>query len=94
MRKFLIVPLLSIAAASAGAPAFAADEQFQIDAPRDQWLTIAQVVEKLTSQGYEVREVEMDDGVYEVEATTSDGRRIDAYVHPVTAEVLKEEEDD
>jgi hypothetical protein len=36
----------------------------------------------------------MDDGVYEVEATTSDGRRIDAYVHPVTAEILKEEEDD
>lgn len=92
MRKFLIVPLLSIAAASAGVAL--ADEQFQIDAPRDQWLTIAQVVEKLTSQGYEVREVEMDDGVYEVEATTSDGRRIDAYVHPVTAEILKEEEDD
>lgn len=92
MRKFLIVPLLSIAAASAGA-AFA-DEQFRIDAPRDQWLTIAQVTEKLTSEGYEVREVEMDDGVYEVEATTSDGRRIDAYVHPVTAEILKEEEDD
>ena len=92
MRKFLIVPLLSIAAASAGA-AFA-DEQFQIDAPRDQWLTIAQLTEKLTSEGYEVREVEMDDGVYEVEATTSDGRRIDAYVHPVTAEILKEEADD
>lgn len=94
MRKLLIVPALALAMATAAGASFASSDTVRIDAPRDQWLTIAQVTEKFTSQGYDVRQVKVEKGRYEVYAIDMDGRRIETYVHPVTGEILKREMDD
>lgn len=93
MRTLLILPAFALAIVGAAAASFAGSE-VRVDAPRDQWMTIPQIVETLTSKGYQVREVEQDDGVYEVEATDKDGKRVEVHVHPVTGEILRTELDD
>jgi len=94
MRKILIVPTLVFAlGAVASPPLFASDEDVRIDVPRDQWLTMEQITEKLAFQGYDVRRVKVEGGVYEVYAI-KDGQRVEALVHPATGALLKNELDD
>ncbi len=93
MRKFLIIPALALAMAAATAPSFASDDDVRVDVPRDQWLSEAQLTEKLTSQGYDVRRIKIEDGVYEVYAIKN-GQRVEAHVHPATGALLKSEMDD
>ncbi|MFA5902017.1 MAG: PepSY domain-containing protein [Hyphomicrobium sp.] len=78
---------LSLLAAAAGAPAFA-DRDQHLNVPRDQWLTPAQLSDKLVAQGYKVREIEVDDGAYEVDLVDKNGTRIEAHVHPATGDIL------
>jgi hypothetical protein len=94
MHKLLIVPTLAFAIAAAAGAAFASDDDARIDVPRDKWLTIAQITEKFTSQGYDVRQVKVEDGGYEIYAIDKDGKRLEAYVNPATGELLKSETDD
>ncbi len=89
MRKVLITSALVLATATAAGFAVASDDSVRVNVPKDQWMSFAQIAEKLTSQGYEIREIEIDDGAYEVSAT-KDGKRIKAYLHPATGEVLKQ----
>lgn len=88
--RFLIVPALTLAMVAATGQAFAAGDDTAIDAPRSQWLTIEQITAKLTSEGYDVRQVKEEDGGYELYAI-KDGKRVEAYVHPVTGELLRSE---
>ena len=60
----------------------------RLNVPKDQWLSAGQISEKLTTQGYRVHEIEVDDGAYEVELIDKNGTRVDAHVHPATAEIL------
>jgi hypothetical protein len=46
-----------------------------------------EIADKLSAQGYEVFEIETDDGAYEVEMAKN-GTRMEVYVHPATAEIL------
>lgn len=56
------------------------------------WLTIPQVIQRLESSGYrDFEEVDRESDSYEVKATDPEGRRVEIYVDPVTAEVLKTE---
>lgn len=76
------------------APATARDgASHRLSVPADQWLSPAQTVEKLTAQGYRVREIEADDGVYEVELIDRNGVRIEVDVHPATGEFLPDHDD-
>jgi len=93
MRKLFIMSALTLTLASAGT-AFASSEEARINAPRDQWLSVAQITEKFTAQGYKVRQVKVEKGKYEVYAIGKDGKRMETYVHPVTGEILKGETDD
>ena len=90
MRKFLILPALALVAATAAA----ASDKVGVEVPRDQWLSVAQVAEKFTAQGYDVRSVEAEKRSYEIEAIDKDGRRLEIYAHPATGEILKQELDD
>lgn len=94
MRKFLLIPLIGCALATTAGAASASDDDFKIDAPRDQWRTVAQIAEKFTAEGYDVRQVKVEDGAYEVHAIAKDGKRLEAYVHPVSGEILKRDGDD
>lgn len=62
--------------------------------PRDQWMSVAAMVEKATALGYTVLGVEADDGCYEVKSRDANGNRVEVKFNPVTGEVVKTEQDD
>jgi hypothetical protein len=86
MRTYLIAPVLAVSfAVAAVVPAAAVD---RLNVPRDQWLSPAQISEKLSGLGYKVTEIETDDGAYEVDLVDKNGTRIETHVHPATGELL------
>ncbi len=89
MRALLIVPALALSLAAVQ-PAAALDDMYQkrLNVPRAQWLPPAEIAKRLGDKGYTVREIEADDGAYEVEMVDKNGLRIEAHVHPATAEML------
>jgi len=84
-----VLPLLIIAAATvtASPAAHAADKCEYV--PRERWIPIDQAIRKAEELGYEVREVEPDDGCWEVEGFDKNGAKIKLYIHPTTGEVVK-----
>lgn len=92
MRPNLMLSALAVSVAlAAGTLAAAADDGFKsgrLNVPRDQWLSPAQISEKLAGQGYKVTEIESDDGAYEVDLIDKNGTRIETHVHPATGELL------
>jgi hypothetical protein len=87
MKKLLAASFLSLALA---VPALADDDDYvgPLNVPREQWLPVSEVVQKIEAKGFKVREIEADDGVYEFEATDSSGARIEGHAHPATGEIL------
>ena len=95
MRKFLLVPALTLVMAASLGSAFASDDDDDnVSAPGSNWMTVAQITEKFTSEGYDVRRVKIEDNGYELHAIDKDGKRVEAYVDPVSGAVLKHESDD
>lgn len=91
MRKFLIATTLTAGLMGVAGSAFASDDDTQLNVPRDKWLTVAQITEKFTAQGYDVRQVKVENGGYEVYAVAKDGKRLEVLVHPATGEILGDE---
>lgn len=56
--------------------------------PAGEWMTVAQLTQKLKDQGYTVRKVERSHGCYEVKGTDAKGVRVEFYVDPATAEIV------
>ena len=52
------------------------------------WKSQEQLIEKIKSEGWQVRRIKVDGRCYEVYGTTPDGNRVEAYFHPVTLEKL------
>lgn len=52
--------------------------------------SIAEIVTKLERQGYQVRGIELDDGVYEVKAIDSKGMRVEADFDPATGNTVRD----
>lgn len=94
MKTFLIAPALALAVAAGAGVAVASDDSPKVDVPKEQWMSIAQITEKLASEGYDVREIEVEDGAYEVSARDKDGNSIEAYLHPATGEIIESKSDD
>ncbi len=90
--------LFVASAAIAGGAALAsegADRSTHGDAAiQADWLTIGEIAQSLETQGYVVHEIEVDDGVYEVEATNADGWQVEAAIDPVTGEILPHHDND
>lgn len=87
MKKLFAASLLSVALA---VPAFAGDDDYvgPLNVPRDQWLPVSEVVQKIEAKGFKIREIEADDGVYEFEAIDANGARVEGHAHPATGEIL------
>jgi hypothetical protein len=83
----------ALALVLAAAPALASDDDAP-GTPREGWLTIQQITEKFTAEGYNVRQVKVEGNGYEVYAVAKDGRRLEADVDPATGAILKSEADD
>jgi hypothetical protein len=69
------------------APAFAAE--LCRPHPKDQWLKPEQIKAKAEALGYQVRSVGEEDGCLEVKGVTKEGKRVEVYFDPATAEVVK-----
>jgi hypothetical protein len=55
----------------------------------DTWQSQDKLTAMLKEKGWEVRNVKVDGGCYEVYAIDDKGERVEAYFHPVTLEPVK-----
>ena len=56
--------------------------------PKDKWKPEADLQKKLIGQGWQIRRIKEDGGCYEVYAIDGNGKRIEAYFHPLTFDVV------
>ena len=78
----------SIAAALLAATPALASETCQ-DTPKDKWLRPEEVQVRMQQKGYDVQRVRKEGSCFEVKAT-KDGKRVEAYVNPTDATIVKE----
>lgn len=83
MRHFVLAASL-IALSAVGAQAADLCKSYE----QSQWMTKEAITAKVTAMGYEIRKLGTEDGCYEVKGT-KDGKRVEAYFDPVTAELVK-----
>lgn len=55
---------------------------------------VSEIAAMLEAKGYTVREIDREDGVYEVELTNADGLRLEAYVDPTSGAFLNDDDRD
>ena len=99
MKRSATFILLALIAVGASSPSFAQDgddrktpTQPNVTQQGD-ILPISEISARLTQQGYKIKEIEMDDGRYEVEARTAEGRKVELDVDPRTGEITGREDD-
>jgi len=63
-------------------------------APRDQWQSREAVMQLAQQNGWTVRDVEIDDGCYEIEGRDGDGREIEVKLDPATLQVVEMDHED
>ena len=54
----------------------------------EEWLTEQELERLISADGWQVRRMKRDGGCWEVYGTMPDGKRVEAYFHPRTGEVL------
>jgi len=52
--------------------------------PQSGWQSQDTLKKKLTDQGWQIRQIKIDGGCYEVYAVNEQGQRVESYFHPVT----------
>jgi len=70
-------------------PAFADDDDYCGNIPRSEWKSISEVASAVEAKGYQVREIEADDGCFEVEARRENGERVELYINPRTLDIVR-----
>ena len=87
MRKIALATAL-LATMGATAPLLADDDRNRLNVPRAEWKSPVEIKDQLVAAGYNVREIESDDGAYEVDVIDKDGVNMEFHVHPATGEIL------
>lgn len=82
MRKIIALALLT----SIAAPAFAAD---MCSVPQDKWITEDALKAKAVELGYDVKQVKIEKGCYEIYAIDKDGKKVEVLMNPETAAVVE-----
>jgi hypothetical protein len=91
MRTYILAPVLALSLAAAAAIPALADPApgTRLNVPQADWLSPAQIADKLAAAGYRVTEIEVDDGAYEVDLIDKNGTKVEGHVHPATGELLR-----
>ena len=55
---------------------------------KEDWLTEKQLTERLSAEGWTANRMKQDGGCWEVYGIMPDGKRVEAYFHPATGELL------
>lgn len=90
-QKLAIVACAFAGLAASSAAALASDDSYCGYVPRAEWRSISEVHTAIEARGYQVREIERDDGCYEVYVRDQSGKRYELYLHPRTLRVVKTE---
>ncbi len=94
MRTLMIAVIA--ASAAFAAPAFAAEHDTAAaaescgNAPRAEWKSENDIRQSAEGLGYKVRSIKVEDGCYEIYAFNSAGARVEAYLNPVSGELVRE----
>lgn len=59
------------------------------EVPESEWQPIEALQTKLVEQGWDIKNIKIDDGCYEAYATDEKGERVEAYFNPKTFELVK-----
>lgn len=62
--------------------------------PKSKWLSQEAIAAKLKEQGFVVTRTETKRSCYEVKGKDAQGKRVELYVDPVTARIVKQESKD
>ena len=87
MTLRLLAASAVLALGVAAAPA-SATGKMSCDAPQNSWKSMDTLQAQLVKQGWQVRKAKVDGGCYEVYGTDPQGRRVEAYFHPVSFKLL------
>ena len=86
--KYLPHMILAAAALAIGSPAHATGKMTCNAGPQKNWKSQAALKASLAKQGWKINKSKVDGGCYEVYGTDPQGRRVEAYFHPVTFQKL------
>lgn len=92
MKKFILATTTLLAFTTA-MPAFATGDNYCGNADTSTWMSVDALKMKAIEMGYDVKKVEIDDGCYEIYAI-KDGKRVEAYLNPVSGDVVRVKSDD
>jgi hypothetical protein len=81
--------LAALATLAAAAPASATGLMTCESGPESGWQPQATLQQQLQARGWDVRRIKVDGGCYEVYAVDPQGRRVEAYFHPVSLDHLQ-----
>lgn len=87
--KSLMSALVAVATLGAATVSADASDNRCRNVPRTEWRSMAEAVEAVKAKGYEIREIEIDDGCYEVKASGKSGERVKLYLDPASLEVVR-----
>lgn len=87
MTRLFLAAAAVFALGLSAAPA-AATGKLTCDAPQKSWKGQPALEAQLKKQGWQVRKSKVDGGCYEVYGIDPQGRRVEAYFHPVTFKLL------
>lgn len=88
------IVLAAVVAAALGTIAHADDDRRCGNIQIDKWMSEAQIRSHAENLGIDVREVDIDDGCYEVEGRNRDGRRVEVRMNPETGAQVSIDGDD
>ncbi len=88
MRILLLAAAAGTALSLAAAQPASATGKMRCDAPAKSWKSLPTLEAKLKKDGWQVRKSKVDGGCYEVYGTDPQGRRVEAYFHPVSFKLL------
>ena len=91
MKKIVVTTLL--AAAVFGGVAHAEEEGKCGSVPQDKWMSTDAMKAKATELGYDVRQVKVEDGCYEVYGN-KDGKKVEVIFNPETGVQVGADGDD
>jgi hypothetical protein len=91
--KFTLSTAVLAASLLVAGPALADGFDKCTEDAKDKWMTEEQVSAKAVEMGYEVKKIEEEGTCYEVYGV-KDGKQLEVFFNPVTAEVVHSEEKD
>jgi hypothetical protein len=96
MKKLAVLALALTAATALAAPVLAGADDGGRGAHRaGDWIGVDRIHQQLTDLGYTgIREIERDDGGYEVDAISPDGRRVDLRLQRDSGKIVRIGRDD